>query len=298
MIVKLKPALKSYIWGGTALVEKYNKRTSLRSVAESWELSLHNDGLSVVDGGEFDGRYLRDAVSADDLGSNVEKFSLFPVLVKLIDSARPLSVQVHPDDGYASKNEGQLGKTEMWHILDAKAGAYVYLGTNRDVSSEEFASAVADNTVCDVLNRVEVAVGETYFIPSGTLHAIGEGVTLIEVQQNSSLTYRVYDYDRVDANGSKRELHISKARDVANLTRYCVPSPSRSELLGKCDYFAAYKYVGERKLFLPDSFCSITAVDGSVAVNDVVLRQGETAFVSAGERATVTGGAYVLVCVE
>ena len=299
MIVKLKPALKSYLWGGTKLKAKWNKQTDSATLSESWELSFHPDGLAAVIGGKYDGKPLAEVAARADWGRNSAEFPFFPVLSKIIDSAQALSIQVHPSDEYALEHEGQFGKTEMWYILEADEGAFLYLGLNRTVSAEEFAAAVDNNTVCSLLNRVPVKKGETYFIPSGTIHAIGAGITLYEVQQNSSLTYRVYDFDRTDANGNKRPLHVDKAKAVANLNAYEVPDPRRDTLLAKCRYFSAYRYFGEREVGSDDSFVAVTVTDGPIELNGIALCKGETAFMSAGERARITGkGEYILICVE
>lgn len=299
MIVKLKPALKSYLWGGTKLKAKWNKQTDNATLSESWELSFHPDGLAAVVGGKYDGKPLAEAATRADWGRNSAEFPFFPVLSKIIDSAQALSIQVHPSDEYALKHEGQFGKTEMWYILEADEGAFLYLGLNRTVSAEEFAAAVDNNTVCSLLNRVPVKKGETYFIPSGTIHAIGAGITLYEVQQNSSLTYRVYDFDRTDANGNKRPLHVDKAKAVANLNAYEVPDPRRDTLLAKCRYFSAYRFADEREVGRDDSFVAVTVTDGSIDLDGIALCKGETAFMSAGERARITGtGEYILICVE
>ena len=288
MIVRLRPAVKNYLWGGTKLNTYFGKHSEL-PISESWELSFCKDGLSVIDGGEWDGKTLCDVATRSDWGENCDAFEFFPVLNKLIDAAKPLSVQVHPDDG----------KTEMWHILSAADGAYIYLGFNSDMTDERFARAIENGTVCDYLNRVEVTQGQTYFIPSGTVHAIGAGVTLFEVQQNSSLTYRVYDYDRTDKDGNKRELHIQKAKAVCNLNKYVVPDAARGELLGKCKYFSAYRLSGQREVGLKDSFVSLTVTDGHICVGGITAEKGNTVFLSAGERESVTGdGSYILTCVE
>lgn len=299
MIVKLNPALKSYLWGGTKLKTDWNKQSDEATLSESWELSFHPDGRATVIGGKYDGKPLAEAATRADWGRNSAEFPFFPVLSKIIDSAQALSIQVHPSDEYALEHEGQFGKTEMWYILEADDGAFLYLGLNRTVSAEEFAAAIDSNTVCQLLNRVPVKKGETYFIPSGTIHAIGSGVTLYEVQQNSSLTYRVYDFDRADSNGNKRPLHVDKAKAVANLNAYEVPNPRRDALLAKCRYFSAYMFAGEREVGRDDSFVAVTVTDGSIELNGIALCKGETAFMSAGERAQITGGGeYILICVE
>lgn len=299
MVFKLTPSLKNYIWGGTNLKTKWNKVSAEDKLAESWELSLNASGMCNVCGGKYDGKPLSDILAPADFGDNCKKFPFFPVLVKLIDAAYPLSLQVHPTDDYALMHEGKYGKTEMWHIVDATDGAYIYLGFNRDVTEEQFVNALESKMLCDLLNKVPVKPNQTYFVPSGTIHAIGAGVTLIEIQQNSDLTYRVYDYDRKGADGKPRELHIEKALKVLNFGKYNVPAPNRDALLGKCKYFSAYRCNGTQTINMPASFASVTVLDGKINVNDIELRRGDTVFVSAGTIASITGsGCYCLVCVE
>lgn len=298
MIVKLNPSLKSYLWGGTNLKSQWNKVSTEQTLSESWELSCHDDGPSEIVCGKYDGKLLKDVITDKDLGANCRNFKFFPVLNKIIDASKPLSIQVHPSDEYALEHENQFGKTEMWYILSAEEGAFLYLGLNCDMTADQFAEAVENKTICDYLNKVYVHSGETYFIPSGTIHAIGSGITLYEVQQNSSLTYRVYDFDRVDANGNKRQLHVDKAKKVVNLNKYDVPDPARQQLLGKCKYFALYRYQGNNEFCYPNSFSAITVLDGQVDINGLKLIKGETAFVSAGERIVVSGGTYALTTVE
>ncbi len=297
MIVKLKAPTKNYIWGGDKLKEKWHKQSD-KKIAESWELSFCKGDESVVAEGKFAGKKLSDVTTRKDWGKNCNCFDVFPTLVKLIDAKQNLSVQVHPDDEYALKNEGQLGKTEMWYILDADDGAGLYLGLNKTMTAEEFLQAVKDKTVCNFLNFVPVKAGDTYFVQSGTFHAIGAGVTLLEVQQNSTLTYRVYDFDRVGKDGKPRPLHLDKAMKVGNLNKYIPPDARRGEFLGGCKYFSAYRYSGEKSLCMPDSYLAVTAIDGDVQVDKLLLQQGETAFVSAGEKICVSGGSYVVTCVE
>lgn len=299
MILKLTPALKNYVWGGTKLKADWNKTSAEAKLAESWELSLNSSGMCRVNGGKHDGQPLNEVLTAADFGANCKQFPFFPALVKLIDAATPLSLQVHPSDDYALEHEHKLGKTEMWHIVDATDDAYIYLGFRQDVTKQQFLGALSRKTLCDLLNRVIVRAGETYFVPSGTIHAIGAGVTLIEIQQNSDLTYRVYDYDRLGLDGKPRELHMDKALAVLNFGKYDVPSPIRNQLLGSCKYFSAYRLQGERTVNNPDSFTSLTVLDGAITVGGVPLKKGETVFVSAGDKAQIAGhGQYVLVCVE
>lgn len=299
MLVRLKPALKSYLWGGTKLKADWNKKSDAETVAEAWELSFHPDGPAVIDGGKFDGELLRTVATPAMWGKNCKQFSFFPVLSKLIDAAQPLSIQVHPSDEYALAHEGQYGKTEMWHILDAEEGAFLYLGFKRDTTPEEFADAIKNNTVCDFLNRVPVKAGDTYFIPSGTIHAIGAGITLFEIQQNSSLTYRVYDYDRRDAAGNLRELHVEKAMKVIDWKKYEACDCARGDLLGECKYFSVTRGTGERTLGREDSFVSATVTGGCAEIGGLQVKKGETVFLSAGEFARVEGSAeYIIISVN
>ena len=229
-LVRLLPAFKDYLWGGTKLKENYNKKTDLDIVAESWELSTHKDGQSIVDSGEYKGLTLSEYVEKlgkDALGTKGNAFEFFPILIKFIDAKGNLSIQVHPDNEYALRVEKEYGKTEMWYILDAEEGASLYYGTNKEITKDEFRARIEDNTILDVLKKVPVHKGDVFFIESGTIHAIGEGIVICEIQQNSNTTYRFYDYHRKDANGRERELHIDKSFDVADFGLHCnkVASP-------------------------------------------------------------------------
>lgn len=297
MILKLRPALKHYVWGGTNLITDYNKHTDGQTLAETWELSFNGNGLCYVVGGEHDGKALRDVVTPNDLGANCQRFGVFPTLVKLINAKTPLSLQVHPDDNYALQHEGTLGKTEMWHILSAADNAYIYLGFNKAVTKQQFTQALRDKTLCSLLNKVTVKAGDTYLVPSGTIHAIGAGVTLIEVQQNSDVTYRVFDYDRMGVDGKPRPLHVDKALDVLDFGKYDVPDPARKGLLGACKYFTARRVSAHATVFEADSFAAVTAL-ADLTVGGVALCKGETAFVSANQAAEIRGqGEFILVTV-
>ena len=310
---KLTPAFKDYLWGGTKLREVYGKPCDFDKVAESWELSTHPAGESRVDGGEYNGltlsQYFQQVPQA--LGKNAAAFESFPVLIKLIDAKDPLSIQVHPSDEYALRVEGEYGKTEMWVIVDCEPGAFLYFGVNRPVSKEEFRQRIEDNTVLEVLNKVEVHPGDVFFIQAGTIHAIGAGILICEIQQNSNCTYRVYDYDRRGADGRPRELHIEKALDVCRLE----PSDTASRLgevkalaggtvqqLGACKYFSTEKLIVEEALTLEvgeDSFVSLLATDGSGWVegpeNKLAFRAGDSLLVPAGAgRVRVTGQAVLV----
>ena len=294
--VKLTPAFKDNIWGGTRLKTEYNKHTDMKIVAESWELSTHKDGESRINGGEYDGLKLSEyieKIGKDKLGKRALEFNYFPLLIKFIDAKNNLSIQVHPDDEYALKHEGEYGKTEMWYIMDAEKGSYLYYGFNRGITKEEYEKRISDNTLLEVLNKVEVKKGDMFFIPSGTVHAIGSGILICEIQQNSNTTYRVYDYDRRDANGNPRQLHIKQAIDVSCLE----PSPEQKaptiiadgvEELAKCKYFTVRKIDvdGEKTISAEDgSFRSLIFLSGqgTLTVGDSVItaEKGDSIFVPA-----------------
>lgn len=294
--VKLTPAFKDNIWGGTRLKTEYNKHTDMKIVAESWELSTHKDGESRINGGEYDGLKLSEyieKIGKDKLGKRALEFNYFPLLIKFIDAKNNLSIQVHPDDEYALKHEGEYGKTEMWYIMDAEKGSYLYYGFNRSITKEEYEKRISDNKLLEVLNKVEVKKGDMFFIPSGTVHAIGSGILICEIQQNSNTTYRVYDYDRRDANGNPRQLHIKQAIDVSCLE----PSPEQKaptiiadgvEELAKCKYFTVRKIDvdGEKTISAEDgSFRSLIFLSGqgTLTVGDSVItaEKGDSIFVPA-----------------
>lgn len=296
-IYKLIPALKDYIWGGTNL-KKYRK-TDLDIISESWELSFHQDGLSKV---EIDNKLvnLSSVVKKEDLGEKVSNFPFFPVLIKLIDAKENLSVQVHPSDEYALKNENSFGKTEMWYVISALEGAGLYVGFKENENKENVEKYLHDGTILDHLNFFKVKAGDCYFIPSGTIHAIGKGVTLIEIQQNSNLTYRLYDYNRVDKSGLKRPLHIEKALNVIDYNKY-QKEEKRDNLLGKCKYFTSYKLDAsiDKKIYYKDSFTSITFLSGEGKINNLDYKKFDSFFISADEECLLKGnGTYILTRVE
>lgn len=294
--VKLLPAFKDYLWGGTKLKTEYNKKSNLDIVAESWELSEHKDGQSTVADGEYKGLTLSDyidKIGKDKLGKNALKFDYFPLLIKFIDAKKDLSIQVHPNDEYALEHEGEYGKTEMWYIMECEEGAYLYYGFKHEISKDELEKRIADNTLTEVLNKVEVKKGDVFFIPSGTIHAICSGIIICEIQQNSNTTYRVYDYGRRDAQGNLRQLHIKQAVDVAQLT----PSPKQEGLkalseddeeLAACKYFTVRKLdiKGQKKLAVDDTcFRSLIVLSGNgkLTVGDTTMdiTKGDSIFVPA-----------------
>ena len=284
-IVKLVPECKDNIWGGVKLKEKYGKQTDKSLVAESWELSFHKDGPTRLE----NGKTLQETVTEADLGENCKGFPFFPMLVKLIDAKQDLSVQVHPSDAYALKNENSFGKTEMWYIVEADEGAGIYLGFKENITQAQYEQAIANNTLTELLNFFEVKAGDCYFIPSGTIHAIATGCLICEIQQNSNLTYRVYDYGRRDKDGNLRELHVEKALKVTNLDKYEY-SPlnlktAQGDLLGLSRYFTTTSVLvqGETSVTADKgSFKCLTCVDGKGAVDGKAVSAGDSLFVPAG----------------
>ncbi|MDD6320337.1 MAG: class I mannose-6-phosphate isomerase [Oscillospiraceae bacterium] len=229
----LTPACKDYLWGGNKLRTEYGVKSNLEPLAEAWVLSCHPDGPSVLPDGTTLPDYL--AAHPEAAGTRCKKFENFPVLVKLIDAKDNLSIQVHPSDAYALEHEGQYGKTEMWVVLEAEPDAFLYYGFREPITEEEFAERIRNNTLPEVLNAVPVKKGNVFFIPSGTLHAICKGIVIAEIQQNSNVTYRVYDYGRIGADGKPRALHIDQALKVTRLEK-----PVKQDFgshLGQCDYF-------------------------------------------------------------
>lgn len=292
--VKLKPAFKDYLWGGTKLKTMYDKKSDIDIMAESWELSAHKDGQSTVFGGNYDGLLLTeyiDAVGKQVLGKNAEKFTYFPILIKLIDAKGSLSVQVHPDDEYALENEGEYGKTEMWYILDCDEGASLYYGFSKDVTKEEYENAIRNNTLTDILNDVPVKRGDVFFIQSGTVHAIGAGIVICEIQQNSNTTYRVYDFGRRDKDGNTRPLHIEKALEVSSLKKSpeLKPVPDGNDVtLAKCEYFTVrrLRFDDVRSIPITDaSFHSLFITEGKATLTmngeEISLLKGDSIFIPA-----------------
>ena len=294
-IVKLRPSCKDYIWGGHRLAEEYNVAFDGPVLAEAWELSCHPDGPSIVDGGTYDGMTLEQYIEKrgrEILGTHCRRFRDFPILTKFIDAKDNLSIQVHPSNGFALQNEGQYGKTEMWYVLDAEEGAFLYYGFKKEITREEFARRIEQNTLLDVLNAVPVKKGDVLFIESGTLHAIGKGILIAEIQQNSNVTYRVYDYGRVGKDGKKRDLHIEKALAVTSRVPI-IKSGSEYPHVADCDYFTVDKLNLDGNLTYrmqgtvnETSFLSILILDGEGKISckgeSVSYKKGDSFFLAAG----------------
>ena len=294
MILKLKPACKDYLWGGHRLVDEYGVEYDGSVLAEAWELSCHKDGPSIIDGGIYDGKTLTeylDLVGHEVLGTHCRRFREFPILTKFIDAKDNLSIQVHPSNAYALQHEGQYGKTEMWYIIDAEPGAFLYYGFKHEITKDEFEERIKNNTLLEVLNAVEVHKGDSFLIESGTLHAIGKGILLAEIQQNSNVTYRIYDYGRVGADGKTRELHIDKALDVTN-RKPLIANVANYPHIADCDYFTVDKLNLDGRLTYrtqgnvdDTSFLSILILDGEGTITNkgdkLSYKKGDSLFLPA-----------------
>ena len=311
--MKLIPVLKDIVWGGTRLYSEYGKGdVTNKKIAESWELAIHKNGMNIVENGDFAGISFEEVfdvsngeIVMQDYKTKSRTPDKFPVLIKFIDAEQDLSVQVHPDNEYAMEHENELGKTEMWYIIDAVPGSKIVYGLKNSFTREQLESALADSgRFVDCLEYIDVKAGDVYFIPAGLIHAIGKGILIAEVQQNSDTTYRVYDYDRL-VEGKKRDLHIKKALDVCiknntDVSREIIRNTDTGinagysvELLASCQYFTAKKYnisaeyESEVKLTAEKtSFNSIICLDGSAKIifdgAEYNLRKGDSYFIPAG----------------
>ena len=294
-ILKLKPACKDYLWGGHRLAEEYGVEYDGPVLAEAWVLSCHPDGPSVIVNGAYAGKTLREYMEAEGkgiLGTHCERFGEFPILTKFIDAKDNLSIQVHPSDEYALKEEGQYGKTEVWYILDAEEGASLYYGFEKEISKEEFERRIKDNTLLEVLHSVPVCKGDIFFIEPGTLHAIGKGILLAEIQQNSNVTYRIYDYARVGADGRQRELHIDKALAVTE-RRPKGKTAGAYPHVADCEYFTVDKLDLDGRIMSTaggtvgkESFLSVLILNGKGTIRNgeeqISYQKGDSLFLPAG----------------
>lgn len=246
----LKPCGKDYLWGGNRLNDDFSKNIDLTPLAETWECSTHPDGISVVSSGKYKNQLLSDVIKVhpEYLGTHSNTIGELPILIKLIDAKQDLSVQVHPNDEYAYKFEnGSLGKTEMWYVLDAVGDSNLIYGFNHDMDKETLKKILYDGNVEKYLQKVKIKKDDVFYIEAGKVHAIGKGALIAEIQENSNLTYRMYDYNRIDKNGNLRELHLEKAIDVVDLRGSAKPKQplrvlkytrgSASEFLCRCKYF-------------------------------------------------------------
>lgn len=309
----LKPVIKDYLWGGTKLKTNFGFETEKDIAAEAWMLSTHKDGMNIVVNGAYKGKTINEVFEAwgkKALGKNAEKFPCFPILIKLIDAKQKLSVQVHPDDEYAWLMEGEYGKTEMWYVVDCEEGAELICGFKKNISKGELERRIEDGTLTDVCNFVPVHKGDVFFISAGTLHAIGEGILIAEIQQNSNTTYRVFDYGRLDADGKPRELHVDKALDVIKCdspkssfrTAGGITNDHKNTIreLATCDKFST-KLITVRtpmKIDSPDSFVSLVVLDGDISIGysegEIKAKKGDSVFIPASLKVELRGEAELL----
>ena len=309
--LRLKPCLRSYLWGGTRLREEYHK-TGAGRIAESWELSVRSDGPTLIGSGAHCGESLADVLRADPVGMAGTRCGVapFPLLIKLIDAQKDLSVQVHPSDASACREKGEQGKTEMWYVVDCEPESTLFLGFSRAVTPDELRQRAQDGTICEVLNRVSVCPGDVFFVRPGTVHAIGAGILVAEIQQNSDTTFRVYDYNRLGADGKPRQLHLERAIEVMN----CAPAQGAADTLLPCppdgvqevltcEYFRVRRAEVKRRIDLSTeggSFTHLMCVRGGGDIlcggRNYPFRQGDSYFLPAalGEYAVEGDGSLVL----
>lgn len=309
----LKAPIKDYLWGGTRLIDEFGFKTDKEKAAEAWVLSCHKDGNSIVKNGEHAGKTLQEVLDVwgkEVLGAKAAGFTYFPILIKLIDAKDRLSVQVHPDDEYALAHEGEYGKTEMWYVVDCDEGAQLIYGFNQDISQGEFLERINNNNLSPVCNYVPVKKGDVFFIEAGTMHAIGKGILIAEVQQNSNTTYRVSDYGRLGADGKPRQLHIKQAVEVTKTELPTMPYGNVGDVtlypfgtvreLAKCDYFTAelINLDGNVGVYDNESFISLLVTEGEVLLSYtggmMSLKKGDSVFVPATLKVSLIGTAEII----
>ena len=297
-VYKLNPVTKDAIWGGNRLFA-LGKTIDGNRIAESWELSFVPGSEATVDGG----KPLSEAFKKEEWGEACRDFERFPVLTKLIDAREKLSVQVHPSDEYALAHEGSYGKTEMWYVVDCDKGAGIYVGFRERFTKERIAAAIADGSLEELLSFVPCRPGDVFFIPAGTVHAIGAGTLIFEIQQNSTLTYRLYDYMRRDAEGNLRPLHVDKAMQVLDPGVYqpqILPADNPA-IIGYSRCFVAEKHEINGDITLNvgrDSYLCVTCVAGSGYVGGEEARTGDSFFAPAGDAKLTLSGKMTVISVK
>ena len=299
--LKFTPILKQTLWGGEKLAYKNQDKNIRSSIGESWEISGVQENISVVSEGPLAGNNLEELTEVymgDLVGDHIyEQFGIeFPLLIKYIDACDNLSIQVHPDDVVARERHNAYGKTEMWYVVDASPKACLLLGFNKDTDKTEYLTKLRDNTLPDLLNIEKVKKGDCFFIPAGTVHAIGKGCFIAEIQQTSDITYRIYDYDRRDKNGNPRELHTELATDVIRFKQqkehavHYHQHENHTEELVSCNYFTTNYLKFEREIekdyYDIDSFVIYMCLEGEFSVvynvdQTVKMKKGETVLIPA-----------------
>ncbi len=295
--LKFQPILKERIWGGEKLRTQFNKPSTLSNIGESWELSDVQGDVSVVSNGKLAGKSLAELIEEHTdalLGQKVyEAFgNTFPLLIKIIDAKEPLSIQLHPHDTLAKERHNSFGKTEMWYIMHAEPNAELVVGFKKDSNQSEYLHHLGQKSLMDILKADKVEKGDVYFIPTGRVHAIGAGVLLAEIQQTSDITYRIYDWDRQDAQGNYRELHTDLALDAIDYTAQNQYQTDYSEAenvssnIVDCQYFTTNSLPINGSVTInhsdKDSFVIYICVEGQGQLNGIHLKTGETALIPAG----------------
>lgn len=299
--LKFAPILQSKIWGGERICKFKEIESSKNDIGESWEVSGVKDFTSVVSNGELKGKLLDEILSnakADLVGKKVyERFgNTFPLLIKFIDSKDDLSIQVHPDDKLGKERHNSMGKTEMWYVIDAVEGSFLYSGFSNKLTPDQYEQSIEDDTFIDSLMKHEIKKGDVFFLPAGRVHAIGAGAFIAEIQQTSDITYRIYDFNRTDANGVKRELHTELAKDAINfddldggLINYTEDKNNKVELKS-CEYFTTNLLEVDKEIELSyknlDSFVIYICTEGEAEVidnnnNSISIKQGESILIPA-----------------
>lgn len=310
--MKFKPILKSMIWGGDRIIPYKGVENDQKMVGESWELSGVKGSESVITNGKFEGCSITQLLStygADLLGkANYDRFGdVFPLLVKFIDAKQDLSIQVHPNDKIAAERHNSKGKTEMWYVVDRDNGARLRSGFAKSVTPEEYVESVENNTVTELLKEYEVEKGDIFFLPAGRIHSIGAGCFIAEIQQTSDITYRIYDFDRRDANGITRELHTELAKDAIDYrvkdnyrTEYNHEVYNQVQKVVGCPFFITSLLNLTADITLDyrplDSFVVYICTEGECRVNEVPLRVGETLLLPASSKIVIieTKGCKIL----
>lgn len=305
--LKFDPLLKTIIWGGEK-ISKYKKlNTSLEKIGESWEISDVPGNISIVSNGELKGKNLDEVISLYGerlVGKSIiERFgNTFPLLIKFIDAQQNLSIQVHPDDKLAQKRHHTPGKTEMWYVVEATDQAFLYSGFEKELPKEKYQSYVNDSKLLDYLKKHSVKAGDVFYLPAGRIHAIGAGCFIVEIQQTSDITYRLYDYDRKDKNGNPRELHTEMAMDAIDFNVY--PEYKVDYKLGKkqqqlvnSPYFITNLIEGEKGEIIHsthnDTFVVYICIEGKAQLTDnkgnsIDIEQGETVLIPAENAHLIT----------
>lgn len=309
----LKAPIKDYLWGGNRLVNEYGFESKNQRIAEAWMLACNKDLNSVVKNGEFSGETLNEVINKwgkSALGVKAQSFECFPISIKLIDAKDRLPIYVHPDDEYALFNEGEHGKTEMWYVIDCDADSKLIYGFNQNISQGEFLERLNNNNLSPVCNYVQVKKGDVFFIEPGTMHALGKGILIAEVQQNSSTTYRISDYGRPGIDGKPQKLHIKQALEVTKTQKPTKPYGNVGDVtlypfgtvkeLASCEYFTTeiINLDGNVGVYDNESFISLVILDGEVTLSYtggmMKLKKGDSVFIPAMLKIRLCGTAQIM----